>query len=121
MTHDPVCDRDDFDLATGAQSSKTTQGANPPLRFGDVLTQVCVETPAQSSPIHVTLHLVHFGFTIELKQKWVRGPSDHPGGPALIWEGRMKVGTEPALFVFARNDTGATIGVRTHWVLERET
>ena len=120
MTHDPVCERSDFDLDTAAQTSRTTEGANPPLRFGDILTQVCVETPAQAAPIHVTLHLAHFGFVIELKSKWVRGPSDHAGGGALIWEGRLKVGKDPTLFIFARNDTGGTIGVRTHWVLERE-
>ena len=117
---DPVCERSDFNLATGAQTSRTTDGANPELREGDILTQVCVELPSQAPPIHVTLHLAHFGLVIELKEKWVRGPSDHAGGGALIWDGRLKVGYEPSLFIFARNDSGVSIDVRNHWVLERE-
>lgn len=117
---EPICERDDFDLATGAQTSRTTDGANPVLRGGDVLTQVCVELPVQAAPLHVVLHLAHFGFVIELKRRWVRGPAVHPGAGALIWDGRLKVGRDPSLFIAARNDTGGEVAVRIHWVLERE-
>ena len=120
MAFEVVCEQSEIvDLASGAQSGLTTQGATPGLVEGDVLRQVCVELPVQSGPIHVTLHLRHFGLVIELKSKWVRGPSDHSGAGALIWHGELTVGEDPSLFIFARNDTGTARTIRTHHVVDR--
>ena len=115
-----ICEESDItDLANGAQTGLTTSGANPGLVIGDVLRQVCVELPSQGAPVLVVLHLNHFGFVLELKRKWVRGPSSHSGAGALIWDGELTVGENPSLFVFVRNDTGGTITIRTHHTVDR--
>ncbi len=114
-----TCDSDTFSLATASGTTRGTEGANPQLLPGGILRQVCVELPSSSAPIHVTVHLTHEGTTIELKSGWVRGPSDHGGAGALVWNGYQPIGHGPSLFVFARNDTGGTLVVTLHWNVER--
>ena len=115
-----ICEESDItDLADGASTGLTTSGANPGLVIGDVLRQVCVELPAQNAPVQVTLHLNHFGFVLELKKRWVRGPPGHSGFGALIWDGELVVGEDPSLFIAVVNNTGGTITIRTHHTVDR--
>ncbi len=123
MAHPEVtCYGDRFSLATASASTRSTAGANPILA-GEVLTQVCVELPNSSAPIHVVIHVVHQQQVIEMKAGWVRGPSDHGGAGALIWNGELPLVFEgrfkPRLFIFARNDTGGTLVPSIHWTLRR--
>ncbi len=105
-------------LTTGAATSRATAGANPTIPSHSILRQVCVELPTSSAPIHAVIHLVHEGIVIELKAGWVRGPSDHGGAGALIWDGDLSVGRGASLFVFMRNDTGGTLVPTLHFVVE---
>ncbi len=114
-----TCEGDSFSLATGAGSNRNTAGANPRLLRGGILRQVCVELPGLSAPLHVVIHLAHESVVIELKAGWVRGPSDHGGAGALIWNGRQPIGNNPTLFIFAQNDTGGTLVPTLHWNVEK--
>ncbi len=105
-------------LATGAATNRDTAGANPKIPHHSILRQACVELPTGSAPIHVVLHLVHEGIVIELKAEWVRGPSDHGGAGALIWDGDISVGRNASLFAFMRNDTGGTLLPTLHFTVE---
>ncbi len=105
-------------LATGASTSRTTAGANPKIPHHSILRQVCVELPSSSAPLHGVLHLVHEGQVIELKEGWLRGPSDHGGAGALIWNGDISVGRGASLFIFLRNDTGGTLLPTLHFTAE---
>ena len=108
-----------FALADGASTSRTTDGANPLLREGDILRQVCVELPTASPSISVVIHIVQAGKVIELKAGWVRGASDHGGAGALIWTGEQSLSKKPSLFIFARNETGVALVPTLHFVMER--
>ncbi len=114
-----TCEGETFTLTTGAATNRSTTGANPRLDTGGILRMVCVELSNGSAPIHTVIHLFHEGTMIELTAGWVRGPSDHGGAGALIWRGRLDLGTEPKLFVYARNDTGATLDPTLHWLVEK--
>ncbi len=114
-----TCEGDTFELATGASTNRTTEGANPKLLAGGILRQVCVELPNSSPPLHVAVHLVHEAVVIELGAAWVRGPSDHGGAGGLVWNGDQPIGENASLFIFARNDTGATVNPTLHWNVEK--
>ncbi len=118
-----LCYGDSFTLANGSNTSRITEGtdgANPEIK-GEILLQVCVELPSSSSPIHAVIHVVHRQQIAELKAGWVRGPSDHGGAGALIWNGEIslviKAKKQPRLFIFARNDTGGTLLPSVHWTV----
>ncbi len=118
-----LCYGDRFSLATDASTSRITEGtdgANPEIE-GDILEQVCVELPNSSAPIHVVIHVVHRKQIVELKAGWVRGPSDHGGAGALVWNGELslvvKTNKQPRLFIFARNDTDGTLVPIVHWTV----
>ncbi len=117
LSFETKCEQSEFELETGAQTGLTTAGANPGLVIGDVLRLICVELPSQAAPIRIILHLNHFGFVLELKEAWIRSGSAHAS--PLIWSGKLIVGENPSLFVFARNDTGGTVTVRTHHTVDR--
>lgn len=114
-----VCDGSRFEVATGAQSGRTTEGANPLFDKGDVLRQVCVELPTGSAPLRVVLHVISDGNIVELEAKWVRGGLSHGGAGGLIWHGEFPLGHGPGLFIFARNDTGGMLKPTVHWLLEK--
>ncbi len=120
MPHVKVtCERGSFIVAKNAQTTRTTEGANPPLLEGGILRQVCVELVDSFNPIHVVIHLVHEATVIELKAGWARGPPDHGGAGALIWVGEQPIGHNASLFIFARNNGGFTATPIIHWSVER--
>ena len=117
---EPVCHEKFFVVGTGANSNRKTDGANPGVPAGLRLNYVCVELPSSSGPCNVTAHIVVGGKPVELKSKWVRGPSDHGGGGALIWRGDIPIPKATTLFIFARNDTGGELKFSLHWITEKE-
>ncbi len=116
-----TCEGDTFDLLTGAATTRDTAGANPRILTGGILRQICVELANSSPPLHVAVHIVHEANVIELGSAWVRGPSDHGGAGGLVWNGDQPIGENASLFIFAQNDTGATVTVNLHWNVEKRT
>ena len=117
---EPQCLDSGFTVGDGAASGRKTSGASPKLIEGDVIRQVCIELPTNSAPCHVVIHVIVGGRPVELKAGWVRGPSDHGGAGALIWDaGRFPVPEQSEFFIFARNDTGGSLDFSMHWVVER--
>ena len=116
---EPVCHESFITLASGASTTRKTDGASPKIPAGLVVRWVCVELGNGSGPVHVVVHIVVAGKPVEIRAKWVRGPSDHGGAGALIWDGYFPIPKSTEFFVAVRNDSGSTADLALHWVTER--
>lgn len=114
----PICHESAFTALDAAGTNRKTEGANPDLTAGHAVRWICVESGNGAPPVHVVVHIVAEGRPVEIRAKWVRGPSDHGGAGALIWDGYFPIPKGTSFFISVRNDTGENVPMKLHWVTE---
>lgn len=99
-------------VATGTNGSHNR--SIPPGK----LLGITIGPASSEGPVRVLADLLFDNqpFSVSVASGWARGPTQQPGGGALIRHFDIDIPRQSELRVFMRNDTGATVNVTvSYW------